>query len=291
MYRIIETVCGSALHHHNSKWLPFKYDINVYRGCAHQCIYCYALYSHGYIGDDGAFFDQIYAKTNVADVLMRELPRFSREIVNLGGVTDSYQPAEGTCKLMPGVLEQLARFHVPAVISTKSALILRDVGLLKKVADAGGLMAALTVTTMVDAVASLIEPGSSRPLARMAAVAELKKQGLTCGVHLMPVIPYLTSGRDSLEAVFSAAKDAGADYVLTSALNLKGPTRRGFFDAVRQGFPSDHGRIQSLFYDKQSYTEYKRDMQETVNRLRAKYVMPAYVTLNPKPAPTQLSFF
>lgn len=290
MYRVTETVCSSALHHHNSKWLPFKYDINVYRGCTHRCIYCYALYSHGYIGGDGAFFDQIYAKTNVADVLMRELPRFSREVVNLGGVTDSYQPAEQTCRLMPGVLEQLARFHVPAVISTKSALILRDVALLKKVADAGGLMAALTVTTMNDAVASLIEPGSSRPAERMAAVAELKKQGLACGLHLMPVIPYLTSSRDSMEAVFSAAKDAGADYVLTSALNLKGPTRRGFFEAVRQGFPSDHGRIQTLYYDKQAYAEYKRELQETVNRLRVKYAMPAYLTLKPAPQPTQLTF-
>ncbi len=291
MYHVTETVCSSALHHHNSKWLPFKYDINVYRGCAHRCIYCYALYSHGYIGGDGAFYEQIYAKTNVVDVLMRELPRFSRETVNLGGVTDSYQPAEGKCKLMPGVLEQMARFHVPAVISTKSALILRDMEQLEKVAGAGGLMAALTVTTMDGAVASLIEPGSSRPAERMATVRELKKQGLTCGVHLMPVIPYLTSGRDSLEAVFSAAKDAGADYVLTSALNLKGPTRRGFFEAVRQGFPPDHGRIQSLFYDKQAYTEYKRELQEVVNRLRDKYAMSAYVTLNPKPKPTQISFF
>ena len=291
MYHVTETVCSSALHHHNSKWLPFKYDINVYRGCAHRCIYCYALYSHGYIGGDGTFFDQIYAKTNVADVLMRELPRFSRETVNLGGVTDSYQPAEETCSLMPGVLVQLARFHVPAVISTKSALILRDVALLKKVADAAGLMAALTVTTMDDAVASLIEPGSSRPTARMAAVRELKKQGLTCGVHLMPVIPYLTSGRDSLEAVFSAAKDAGADYVLTSALNLKGPTRRGFFNAVRQSFSSEYNRIKSVFYDKQAYTEYKRELQENVSKLRTKYAMPAYVTLNPRPRPTQISFF
>ena len=291
MYHVTETVCSSALHHHNSKWLPFKYDINVYRGCAHRCIYCYALYSHGYIGGDGAFYEQIYAKTNVADALMRELPRFSRETVNLGGVTDSYQPAEKELGLMPGVLEQLARFGVPAVISTKSALILRDVELLKKVDAAGGLMAALTVTTMDDAVASLLEPGSSRPAARMDAVRELKKQGLTCGVHLMPIIPYLTSGRDSLEAVFSMAKDAGADYVLTSALNLKGPTRRGFFEAVRQSFPSNHGRIQSLFYDKQSYTEYKRELQEAVSRLRAKYAMPAYVTLQPRPKPTQLTFF
>jgi len=132
MTRVIETTCSSALHYHNSKWLPFKYDINVYRGCAHRCIYCYALYSHEYLSGDGAFFDQIYAKTNIADVLRRELPRFSREMVNLGGVTDSYQPVEKQLCLMPGVLELLARYSVPAVISTKSTLILRDGAVLIK---------------------------------------------------------------------------------------------------------------------------------------------------------------
>lgn len=289
MFRLIETTCGSALHHHNSKWLPFKYDINVYRGCAHRCIYCYALYSHEYLGG-GSFYDEIYAKTNIADVLRRELPRFSRELVNLGGVTDSYQPAEKDCRLMPGVLELLARFSVPAVISTKSTLILRDMALLKKVADAGGLTTALTITTMDGAVASLIEPGSPRPVERMSAVAELKKQGIACGVHLMPVIPYLSSGADSLEAVFNAAKDAGADYVLTDALNLKGPTRRGFMDSIRRGFPSDYGRISALYHDNKAYGDYKQELHETVKRMRIKYAMPAYAAVRQKPGPTQLSF-
>ena len=290
MTRVIETVCSSALHRHNSKWLPFKYDINVYRGCAHRCIYCYALYSHEYLGGNGAFFDQIYAKTNIADVLMRELPRFSRELVNLGGVTDSYQPAEKELGLMPGVLTLLARFGVPAVISTKSSLILRDMEYLKGVAKAGGLMTALTVTTMDNGVASLIEPGSPRPAERMATIAELKKEGIASGVHLMPVIPYLTSGAESLEAVFAAAKEAGADYVLTASLNLKGPTRKGFYDSIMKSFPSEYNRINSLYHDGKAYGEYKQQLHETVNRLRAKYRMPAYISPPQNPAPTQLSF-
>ena len=83
-----------------------------------------------------------------------------------------------------------------------------------------------TVTTMNHRVAGLIEPGSSLPRERMAAIREVKKTGASCGVHLMPMIPYLTSSADSLEAVFSEAKEAGADYVLTGALNLKSATRK-----------------------------------------------------------------
>ncbi len=285
-----ETVCGAALHRHNSKWLPFKYDINVYRGCAHRCVYCYALYSHQYIGG-GDFYQQIYAKTNIADVLRHELPRFARELVNLGGVTDSYQPAEKECRLMPGVLELLARFGVPAVISTKSALILRDAELLKQVAEAGGLTAALSITTMDASVASLIEPGSPPPSERMAAVAGLKKHGLVCGVHVMPVIPYLTSDADSLEAVFRRAKDAGADYVLTSALNLKGPTKRGFFDGIREGFPSEYRRITALYRDANAYRAYKKALHDSVAQLRSKYAMPAYIRAAEKQTVTQISFF
>lgn len=131
-YRVKDIQCRTALHFHNSKWLPFRYDLNVYRGCAHRCIYCYALYSHEYI-QGGSFYSEIYAKTNIADVLRRELPKFSREPVNLGGVTDSYQPAERDCRLMPPVLELLARFGVPVSLCTKSTLILRDLGLLKNV--------------------------------------------------------------------------------------------------------------------------------------------------------------
>ncbi len=289
-YTVIESPCKTALYRHNTKWLPFNYDINVYRGCSHRCIYCYAQYSHGYIGDDD-FFGSIHAKTNVAEVLRKELLRFGRETVNLGGVTDSYQPAEREMKLMPGVLKLLADFKVPAILSTKSPLILRDTELFCRIDREAGAMAAFTVTTMDAGVAALIEPGSALSAARMAAVKEMKKAGLTCGVHLMPVIPLLTDSSESLEAVFAAAHDAGADYVLVSGLNLRGATRDGFFEAVRQRFPYLYKDMITLYADKVAWRSAKDKTFEVVNRLRTKYRMPSYVTLKIKPAPEQLSLF
>lgn len=290
MEGVIETTCKTALHRHNSKWLPYNYDINVYRGCTHRCIYCYALYSHEYLGT-GSFYDQVYAKTNIADVLRRELPKFSREIVNLGGVTDSYQPAERSLYLMPEVLKLLADYGVPIVLSTKSTLILRDIELLKRVDEAGGASLAFTVTTVDKRICSLIEPGTSPTHARMDAVRTLAQEGLSCGVHLMPIIPYLTSSADSLEAVFSAAKEAGARYVLSGALNLKTSTRRHFFDSVRQAFPSEYAHIAALYRDKEAYRDYKQKLLETIARLRKKYAMPAYAMPKVKETPTQLKFF
>ena len=213
MEEVKEMQCRSALHFHNSKWLPYRYDINIYRGCSHRCIYCYAQYSHEYI-DGGNFFGDIYAKTNIADVLKSELATFVPEPVNLGGVCDSYQHAERDLKLTKSVLEQLEQHNIPIVFSTKSTLVLRDIDLLKKM-DA---RVALTVTTMDETVAKLIEPGAPSPKQRIAAAAELRKNGIKTGIHMMPIIPYLTSSAESLEAVYRAAKNAGAGYVLAGGL-------------------------------------------------------------------------
>jgi DNA repair photolyase len=239
----------------------------------------------------GDFFGDVYAKMNIADVLRRELPRFSREPVNLGGITDSYQPAERDCKLMPRVLSLLADFSVPIILCTKSALVLRDLELISRVNAASGASLAFTVTTLNKRVADLIEPGSSRPHERIAAIREVKKTGASCGVHLMPIIPYLTSSEESMEAVFSEAKEAGADYVLTGALNLKSATRKQFFESVKKGFPSEYADLQSLFNDKAAYRAYKEKLYATVNRLREKYAMPSYIMPKQRQEPTQLTFF
>lgn len=285
-YRVNEVQCKTALHHHNSKWLPFKYDLNVYRGCAHRCIYCYALYSHEYIAG-GSFYNEIYAKVNIADVLKRELPKFSREQVNLGGVTDNYQPAERECQLMPAVLDLLARYNVPVKMCTKSTLILRDIELLKRVNEAGGIMCAFTITTMDKTTAKLLEPGAPSPSERMEGVREIKKQGIICGVHLMPVIPYITSSEHSIETLFSAAKEAGADYVLAGALSTK---NKNFFESVRQSFPSEYSRIRELYQDKKAYKVYRDDLAEIIDRVRKRYNMPSYASLPERHQATQLSF-
>ncbi len=285
-YLVREIQCKSALHFHNSKWLPYKYDLNVYRGCAHGCIYCYALYSHEYIAG-GSFYNEIYAKANVADVLKKELPRFSGELVNLGGVTDSYQPAERECRFMPPVLELLARYNIPVSICTKSTLILRDIELLKRVNDAGGIMCSFTVTTVDKTAARLLEPNAPAPKERMEALREMKKHGITCGVHLMPIIPLITSGEHSIDALFCAAKDAGADYVLAGALNIKNKT---FYDSLRQSFPAEYGGVRDIYRDKKAYKDYRAELADTLDRVRKRYGMPSYVSLPRKNQATQMTF-
>lgn len=280
-----EMQCKTALHYHNSKWLPYKYDINVYRGCSHRCIYCYARYSHDYI-DGGSFFGDIYAKTNIEDVLRRELRTFTPEPVNLGGVCDSYQHAERDYKLMPKVLKLLKKHNVPIVLSTKSTLVLRDIDILKKM-DA---RVAFTVTTMDETVAGLIEPGAPSPQQRIDAVRQLSDAGIRTGVHLMPILPYLTSDKESMEAVYKASSDAGVEYVLAGPVNLKGTTRKGFFESIRQSFSYEYGKINRLYKDKQEYKHYKDRLRHNIISLKETYKLVGYRELTKREEPQQLSF-
>ncbi|WP_330656079.1 SPL family radical SAM protein [Alkaliphilus flagellatus] len=118
---ICEVACTKLKRH-----MPYSWDLNIYRGCEHGCKYCYAMYSHQYLGSKD-YFGNIFIKTNIVQKLEEQLSSSSwkREIINIGGVTDSYQPIEEEYKIMPKILKLLIKYKTPAIISTKSDLILR----------------------------------------------------------------------------------------------------------------------------------------------------------------------
>ena len=148
--------CTSALHPLKRK-IPYGWDLNLYRGCAHDCIYCYARHQHPH--SETHDFETIYAKTNLAEVLDRELrrPGWKREIINIGGVTDSYQPAEAELKLMPEVLRVLIRHKTPAIISTKSTLVLRDIELIDRLSHLTYINVAASVVTRDESIRKFID--------------------------------------------------------------------------------------------------------------------------------------
>ena len=123
-----EIICATACNKLKRK-MPYGWDLNIYRGCEHGCRYCYAMYSHDYMANgEEEYFNDIYLKTNIAEKLEEQLAGrlWKREVVNIGGVTDSYQPIEEKYRLMPEILRLLIKYRTPCIISTKSDLILRD---------------------------------------------------------------------------------------------------------------------------------------------------------------------
>lgn len=273
-YQIIS--CKSALNRINSRYLPFHWDLNIYRGCAHRCQYCYALYTHDYM-DDHRFFDTIYIKKNAADRLALELakPSWKREVVNIGGITDSYQPIEAEQKIMPDVLRLLIRYKTPCIISTKSDLILRDFDLLDQLSRITYVNVAATITTTDEALRQKLEPSGVPSARRFEMLKAFEKTEVSTGVHMMPIVPLLTDRRENLEAVYAGGKTAGVDYLLPGLLNLKGRTRQNFFDFLHREFPQHMDYFLLLYGRGGLDKEYRQSFYKKLHAVKAKYGIPS----------------
>lgn len=269
-----EMMVQSALTELKRK-IPYGWDLNIYRGCQHGCQYCYAMYSHNYLGSE-EFFKDIYIKTNVVDELEKQLRAASwkREVVNIGGVTDSYQPAEEKYKIMPEVLKLLIKYRTPAIISTKSTLVLRDFELIDELSHITYINIAETITTIDENIREKIEPGSAPTEERFKVLKEFRKTNASIGFHLMPIIPFLTDNESNFDGLFSRAKDCGVDYLLPGTLYLRGKTRKHFLEFFKTDFPDIYDEFISLYKTGGADKEYKNNLYEMVNRLRDKYELP-----------------
>ncbi len=268
---LTEIHCESALNK-LKRQVPFGWDLNIYRGCSHACRYCYAIYSHEYLGSD-AFSQDIFIKTNIVEQLEKELssPNWKRQVVNIGGVTDSYQKTEETYQLMPQILKLLIKYKTPAIISTKSTLVLRDFDLIDQLSRITYINVAATITTMDEEVRKKIEPGGAPSAERFAMLKEFSKTNASIGLHVMPIIPWLTDSRENFEALCQNAKDCHAHYLLPGVLYLRGTARKVFFDFIQTTYPDLYPRFQAMYKTGAADKEYKNQLYIMVNELRDRY--------------------
>lgn len=269
--KFTEIPCKTALNKLSRK-IPFGWDLNIYRGCQHGCKYCYAIYSHDYLNDNN-YFGNVYVKTNIIDVLEQELKRKSwkREVVNIGGVTDSYQPCETDYKIMPEVLKLLIRYKTPAIISTKSDLILRDYDLIDQLSKITYINIAATITTTNEKIRKSIEPDSCESSKRFEMLKVFRKTNASVGLHVMPIIPFITDGYENLESICSQAQQANVHYMLPGTLYLRGKTRNYFFKFIETQFPEAYKDLKMLYKTGGATKEYKEHLYKMVNELRDKY--------------------
>ncbi|MGH3664737.1 MAG: radical SAM protein, partial [Egibacteraceae bacterium] len=227
----LEVEAKSALN--RVKGMPFAWSINPYRGCSHACSYCFARPTHAYLNlsplED--FERTVVVKTNVAEVLRRELarPSWRGEHVAMGTNTDPYQRCEGRYALMPDIVDVLAEGRTPFSILTKGTLITRDLKRLAEAAQVVEVGAALTVGMLDEALWRSSEPGTPSPRARLAAVRALNDTGIPTGVMLAPIMPGLNDDAEQLAALVDAAVRAGAVHVSPIVLHLRPGVREVFW--------------------------------------------------------------
>ena len=256
--------------------MPVQWTINPYRGCEFGCHYCFARYTHEFMGmQDGREFEsKIYAKAAAPEILRRELRKLDRaDRIAIGTATDPYQPAERRFRRTRAILEVFAEEkgrHLS--ITTKSDLVARDVDLLREVARRNGLAVNITITTLDRSLARLMEPRAPRPDLRLAAVCALAEAGLTAGVFPNPILPMITDSEESLDALASAACQAGAQYFGGGPLFLMPSAQKIFFPFLEKRFPK-LARPYRKLYATSAYLgpDYKARLRERVARIRERY--------------------
>src|SRR5215468_230166 len=275
----------SILNRCDSDRVPFEWTINPYRGCEFACKYCYARYTHEYMELDGGQFEKkIYVKKDAGPLLAWDVAHkysYASEAsggtlpdhIAIGTATDPYQPAEREYGVTRACLEELAkREELSISIITKSDQIVRDIDVLRRIAERSNLGIDLTVTTLRTRLARMLEPRAPRPDLRLAAVKQLRDAGLPVGVMASPLIPGITDREGDLEAVAAAAKEAGTQWFFSGVLFLMPSSAKQFFPFLRAKFPRLEQQYEKWF-GKTGYApeEYRRRMAERVARIRQTY--------------------
>jgi DNA repair photolyase len=266
----------SIINHCDSNRVPFSWTVNPYRGCEFGCKYCYARYTHEYmeLGAD-EFEKKIYVKQEAGPLVAIDLgkPKIQGEHIAIGTATDPYQPAEREFGATRAILEQMAaRKGLSVSITTKSDQVVRDIDLLKRIAERSGISVNLSITTLRTRLARVLEPRAPRPDLRLKAVEELRRAGIAAGVFAMPILPGITDRPDDLDALACAARDAGAQWFAGSVLFLMPSSREQFLPFLGAKFPKLAARYREWFsHAAYAPEEYRREISERVRALRKKY--------------------
>ena len=241
VYRELQT--RSLVNRCDSPRVPFEWTVNPYRGCAIGCRYCYAAYTHEYLGLSAAqsFHSAIYVKTGGLDESARRLLAIARrgERVALGTATDPYQPGEAHLQVTRRFLEQAAQLRgLRLGITTKGAIILRDLDLLRRIDERSRLSVQVSLNSLDAELVRKTEPWAPPPEARIEVLRRLVEAGLRVGLSVSPILPALTDREGDLDALLGRAAAVGVKRMWGSLLFLRSPTKEKYFEFLAREFPA-----------------------------------------------------
>lgn len=274
--RFIEIDVQSALTRMGGMRVPGgHWSLNPYRGCQHDCVYCYARYTHTYLelNPTTDFARTLFVKRNLAAALAADLrrPGWRRQRVHIGTATDPYQPAEGHYRLTQAALRLLRQQLTPATLVTKNTLALRDADLMAELAEAAGFRLIMSITTLDETLAGQLEPDAPSPQQRLRAVQALAAGGVPVSVAAAPILPGLTDSVEALTALFTAAYDHGAEIAFHQTLRLYGPTRGALFGFLQQHHPELIRPYRAAFGASQDAPmAYRQQMQARIEEIRSR---------------------
>ena len=217
-------------------WFGIHYNMNLYKGCSHGCIYCDSRSACYRI----EHFDQVKGKENALTLLERELKtKRKRGVVGTGAMSDPYNPMERKYELTKGALKLLHRYGYGMAIATKSNLICRDIGLLQDISSHSPVLVKITITAAEDTLCKKIEPNVSPSSARFAAIRELSRAGIFVGVLCMPMLPFIEDSEENIQGIVEQAYESGAKFVYPAfGVTLRDVQREWYYKQLEVLFPS-----------------------------------------------------
>jgi DNA repair photolyase len=235
----------NVIARNDSPDIPFEASVNPYRGCEHGCIYCYARPTHEYLGFSAGldFESRILVKQDAPELLRRALGArsWTPRVIALSGVTDPYQPIERKLRITRGCLEVLAEFRSPVGVVTKNHLVTRDIDVLSELVKYDAAVVNVSITTLDVELQRVMEPRTSIPALRLAAVRALAEAGIPVRVMVAPVIPGLTD--HEVPRILTAARAAGARGASMVPLRLPHGVAALFEDWLARRFPDRRDKV------------------------------------------------
>ena len=282
---ITDIEAKSVLRRHRKidSWFVSHYGMNLYRGCFHNCIYCDGRAEGYYVS--GEFGEDVAVKVNAIEVLRRELdPKrrrkpLSRSYIMLGGgVGDSYQPIEKKYQLTRRALQLVHESGFPVHVLTKSTLVTRDADILKRINEQSRAIVSFSFSSTDDRTSAIVEPRVPSPSERLEALKLFKREGIACGMYLLPVIPRVTDTREFLEDAVMKASAAGVDFIIFGAMTLKeGRQKEYFAETIQDHYPqlaADYRRIYRGSKWGEPAQEYVDSVNGTFGAIAKRYKMP-----------------
>jgi len=232
----------------DTSWFGAEYNMNIYRGCNHGCIYCDSR-SECYRLPE---FETVKAKADSARIIRDNLrSKSKRGVVSTGSMSDPYNSFEEELGLTRQALSLLHAYEFGVDIATKGTLVTRDIDILKDIQKAAPVLVKITITCAEDALSQIIEPGAPPSSKRFEAIHALSEAGIFCGVLLMPVLPFINDTEDNIRGIVQKAAQNGARFVYPAmGMTLRTGNREYFYKELDRHFPGVKERYQKTFGDK-----------------------------------------
>jgi DNA repair photolyase len=276
-------------HRKIDSWFISRYGMNLYRGCFHNCVYCDGRSERYQVRE--TFGEVVTAKTNAVEVLRKELdPKGKRVMLKPsyimlgGGVGDSYQPAEKKYELTRRTLQLIYEYKWPIHVLTKSVLVGRDIDIIRKINEQNRAIVSFSFSSTNDEISSVFEPHVPPPSERLKTIALFKKEGIPCGMFLLPVIPFVTDTAEVITETLKKAHEVRVDFVIFGGMTLKHGLQKDYFiGTLKEKYPKLVDKYAEIYTGDQwgnATAEYYGQINSVFNQAAKTYRLPKRIPPN-----------